>query len=221
MGFESRVLIKRVLSKQKQAFFTMAGTARKSTHKKKSVGTKKSVSGKVTKEVSKRQVVDVDPEKKYGIEGIGPVHLTWVKRKMVTEFALAKPGKHLMWVKWDKPFEDKYESKDDFMTTWSAEPQAMLCEDGHNKKAVEEALRNKKVWPWVTPQDEGYEQRLAILKIGGYQEWRASGRPGKNSSWKVKFGLDPATETDKTDSSDESTSTDTAGDEDDEEDDEV
>ena len=24
------------------------------------------------------------------------------------------------------------------MTTWSAEPQAMLCEDGHNKKAVEE-----------------------------------------------------------------------------------
>ena len=133
------------MSEETKSFFIMAGTARKSTHKKKSVGVKKSAHGKVTKEVSKRQVVDVDPEKKYGIEGIGPVHLTWVKRKkvnekgkMVTEFALAKPGKHLMWVKWDKPFEDKYESKDDFMTTWSAEPQAMLCEDGHNKKAVEE-----------------------------------------------------------------------------------
>ena len=43
------------------------------------------------------------------------------------------------------------------------------------------------------------------------------------TSWKVKFELDPSTETDKsTDSSDESTSTDAGADgEDDEEDDEV
>ena len=127
----------------------MGGTARKSTHKKKTIGKKSKItrSSKESNKDNSRVVIDVDPEKKYEIETIGPVHLTWGKRKKVNEkgklikqYYLRKDEKHLMWVKWAEPFQDKFEEKDDHMTMWSAEPQSLLTADGMNKGAVEEVF---------------------------------------------------------------------------------
>ena len=124
----------------------MTGTARKSTHKKKSIGKKsKAISRSKANKDDDRVVIDIDPEKKYVIEQIGPVHLAWGKRKkvndrgkLVKEYYIRKDAKHLMWVKWEEPFQDKYEVKDAHMTTWSAEPQSLLTADGTNEAAVAE-----------------------------------------------------------------------------------
>ena len=131
----------------------MGGTARKSTHRKKSIGKKKS-RGKESEPV----VVDVDPDQKYAIDLIGPIHLTWAKRKkvnekgkIVKEYFLRRNEKHSMWVKWEKPFEDKFEVKDKFMTTWSAEPQSLLTADGKNKIAVEEVSCFSTLLPTIKP----------------------------------------------------------------------
>ena len=36
-----------------------------------------------------------------------------------------------------------------------------------NKKAIEEVLRAKVIWPWVTPNDEEYSARAQELKKNG------------------------------------------------------
>ena len=57
-----------------------------------------------------------EPQKiklKYEIKSIGPIHLTWGKRrrkndrgKLVKEYYIKNEKKHLIWVEWLEPFKD-------------------------------------------------------------------------------------------------------------------
>lgn len=200
----------------------MAGTARKSTHKKKTVG---KTSSKSPTKAKKPRVVEINPEEKYEIETIGPVHLMWGKRrkrnnkgKVVKEWYIKKQSKQLIWVKWKQPFEDEHETNDAHFTSWSAEEQKSLNENTANKAAVEKALASKVIWPWITSADDSHDARLKLLKTGGYKEWKPVG--GKKSNWKLKFAITTETDTGTTSSGSDSEST-SATDNAEEEEDEV
>merc|ERR1712176_697218 len=107
-----------------------------------------------------KTVIDIDPNKRYEISEIGPIHLSWGKKrtknskgKIVKEFYIKKNQKHRIWVKWVDPFQDKHEKDDDFWTKWSAEPQDSF-EGTHMKNMVKEVLDSKVIWPWVSMDDE-------------------------------------------------------------------
>merc|ERR1712168_370522 len=198
------------------------GTARKSTHSK----------AKRIEKSARPVVKEIDETAHYEIEKIGPVHLKWGKRsmknskgKMVKKWYIDKTrSKHLIWVEWREPFEDKDEKDDDFQTMWSAEDQKTLNENKSNQIDVEKALNSKVVWPWVKKEDEGYEERRDLLKKGGYKEWKptskTNGKTSGQSKWKIKFPIEPKTDTSGNSSDSDTTSTD-AAEEEEEEDDEV
>merc|ERR1712193_244268 len=115
-----------------------AGKARKSTHKKKSQVAKSTRSSPSKGAKAKEnRVVNIDAKKMYEIDTVGPVHLSWGKKRK-------KNAKHRIWVKWVHPFEDEHEKDDDFWTKWSAEEQGQL-DSGALKSAVKEALAKKVV----------------------------------------------------------------------------
>jgi len=193
------------------------GTAKKSSHKK----SKKIVRGE-------KRVVPVDAKKKYEIAEIGPVHLSWGKKRVknskgryVKQWYLKKDSKHLIWVKWVQPFEDEVEKDDDYWTKWSAEEQSVLCAEGSElKKQVTKVLEEKVVWPWVSNDDDASGKRLEILKSGRYKEWKAKTKAdGKGAKWNLKNQITVSTESEGTDSESDSTSaTDDGADEEEEED---
>ena len=99
-------------------FFEMGkvAKARKSTHTKKKLTTE--LRGKVL-----RREED-ETNKEYEFDEIGPIYLLWAKKKVrnekgktVTKSSIEKDEKHLIWVKWTKPFKGTDE------INWSAERQ--------------------------------------------------------------------------------------------------
>ena len=93
--------------------------ARKSTHTKKKLTTESR--GKVL-----RREED-ETNKEYEFDEIGPIYLLWAKKKVrnekgktVTKSSIEKDEKHLIWVKWTKPFKGTDE------INWSAEPQGKI-----------------------------------------------------------------------------------------------
>jgi len=196
------------------------GVARKSTHSK----------SKRIEKSAKPVIKEIDATAMYEIEKIGPVHLKWGKRntknakgKMVKKWYIDKTSKHRLWVKWQSPFEDKHERGDDYKTIWSAEDQKTLLENKSNKPAVESALDSKCIWPWVMKDDDCYEERHKMLKKGGYKEWKPTSKSdgnGTSNKWKIKFAIEPKTDSTSGNSSDSDT-TSTDANEEEEEDDEV
>jgi len=166
----------------------MAGTARKST------GSKKKSTKLVRNKISKKpKPVEVDPNKEYAVEKIGPVFLSWGKRrkknkkgKIVKEWYLKDTKKHKVWVKWVEVFRDNLALEDENFTScnWSAEPQSELP-----SSSVKSVLKEKVIWPWPGKEDENFEDRVALLKSEGYKEWKSKAK-GK---WLIQNA--PVTET--------------------------
>jgi len=191
----------------------MAGTARKSTGSRRKVT--KAVRAKITSR--KTKPVPVDPMKNYVVEKIGPVYLTWGKRrkknkkgKIVKEYYLKDTKKHLIWVKWQDLFEDD-KAQGKFNTCqWSAEPQESFT-DSTTKEMVKQALKDKIVWPWPGKDDESYEDRRAKLISEGFKEWHMTGQSKKKKpNWEVQDAIEPQTGSSDAESggeNDESTST--------------
>merc|ERR1711990_1235417 len=159
------------------------GKARKSTHQKKQ---------RTTKAGTKNAVVEIDPKKKYEVAEVGPLYLSWGKKKVknskgkfVKQFYLKKKSKHLVWVKWTDPFQDESEKDDEFCTEWSAEEQSML-EGGDLKKQVAKVIKDKVVWPWITENDEEATKRKEILKQEGFKEWKSKSGKGRPANWQLK-----------------------------------
>merc|ERR1712131_123105 len=197
------------------------GVARKSTHSK----------SKRIEKSAQPVIKEIDATAMYEIDKIGPIHLQWGKKntknekgKMVKKWYIDKSIKHRLRVKWQEPFEDKHERGDDYKTIWSAEDQKTLLENKSNKQAVETALNSKFIWPWVKKEDEGYEDRVALLKKGGYKEWKPTTKSdgnGSSNKWKIKFAIEPKTDTNTSGNSSDSDTTSTDANEEEEEEDDV
>ena len=78
--------------------------ARKSTH------TKKKLTTELRGKVLRRE--EHETNKEYEFDEIGPIYLLWAKKKVrnekgktVTKSYIEKDEKHLIWVKWTKPFK--------------------------------------------------------------------------------------------------------------------
>jgi hypothetical protein len=191
--------------------------AKKSTHKKQ---TKKTKAGK------SNDVVKIDPKKQYEIAEVGPIYLSWGKKRVknskgrfVKEYYLKKNSKHLIWVKWTDPFQDESEKNDEFWTKWSAEEQSIL-EGPELKKRVAQVLKDKVVWPWINDQDENAAKNKQILLREGFKEWKAKNKAdgkGANGKWQLKNSATINTESEDSES-DSTSATDDAGEEDEEED---
>ena len=87
-------------------------------------------------------------------------------------------------------------------------------------------MNSKYIWPWVKKEEEGYEERVALLKKGGYKEWKplskADGKQlGGANKWKIKFAIEPKTDTNTSGNSSDSDTTSTDANEEEEEDDDV
>jgi len=143
------------------------------------------------------------------------------KGKPVKEYYLKKDSKHRIWVKWTDPFLDVLEDDNDGAECkWSAEPQSIF--EGPMKKAVKEALEKKVVWPWVAQNDDEASKRRSILKSKGFKEWVNPKAKGSANRWKVRYAIEPKTDTSGQSGSDsDGTSSTTEGGEDEDEDDEV
>lgn len=204
----------------------MAGTARKSTGSRKKAT--KSVRAKIAKKV---KTVDIDPNKNYVAEKIGPIYLSWGKHrrknkkgKIVKEYYLKPQKQHLVWVKWREVFADEKSQGKFNECNWSAEPQSSFA-GTTEKEMVKSVLKGKVVWPWPGKEDESYEDRRAKLLSDGYKEWHQAGlKKGKKQEWEVQDAIEPQTgssdgESNAGSDNDESTSTGT--DEPEEEQDEV
>ena len=84
-----------------------------------------------------------------------------------------------------------------------------------------QALDSKCIWPWVKKEDEGYDERKELLLKGGYKEWKPKSKTDGNK-WKIKFAIEPKTDTNTSGNSSDSDTTSTdANEEEEEEDDEV
>ena len=71
--------------------------------------------------------------------------------------------------------------------------------------------------------DDDYEERHKMLKKGGYKEWKPTSKSdgnGTSNKWKIKFAIEPKTDSTEGNSSDSDT-TSTDANEEEEEDDEV
>ena len=141
-------------------------------------------------------------QREYRIDQIGPVHLTWGKKwtknkkgKPVKRWYIKKDTEHLIWVKWETPFQDRNETiREDnrhlYKTQWSAEPQNILLENSELRASVEKALKSKVIWPWISAtEDEDGIERRKVLRQQGYKEWQPSNANQRN--WKL---LDPVTD---------------------------
>ena len=141
-------------------------------------------------------------QREYRIDQIGPVHLTWGKKwtknkkgKPVKRWYIKKDTEHLIWVKWETPFQDRKETiREDnrhlYKTQWSAEPQNTLLENSELRASVEKALKSKVIWPWISAtEDEDGVERRKVLRQQGYKEWQPSNVNQRN--WKL---LDPLTD---------------------------
>ena len=86
-------------------------------------------------------------------------------------------------------------------------------------------MNSKYIWPWVKKEEEGYDERVALLKKGGYKEWKPLSKAdgnGARSKWKIKFAIEPKTDSNTSGNSSDSDTTSTdANEEEEEEDDEV
>lgn len=166
----------------------MAGTARKSTGSRKKAT--KSVRSKIAAG-KKAKTVDIDPTKDYVVEKLGPIYLSWGKRrrknkkgKIVKEYYLKDSKKHLVWVKWRDVFSDDKATGKFASCNWSAEPQDSF-KDSSTKEMVKSILKEKTIWPWPGKEDESFEDRRAKLISEGYKEWHQQGmKKGK----KTKLG---------------------------------
>ena len=74
---------------------------------------------------------------------------------------------------------------------------------GHDLVAAKEkALKEKVVWPWISPNEPGGTERKQILKEGGYKEWKE--KDEKKNTWHLRNEINMQTTENPTD---ESTST--------------
>lgn len=201
----------------------MAGTARKSTGGRKKVT--KAIRTKVTAG-KKAKRVEIDPNKDYVVDKIGPIYIGWGKRrkknkkgKVVKEYYIKDSKKHHVWVKWQDIFaDDKAQGKFE-ACQWSAEPQDSFLGESA-KEAVKQCLKEKIIWPWPAKGDDSYEDRRAALLAAGYKEWKP--QKGKSQKWDVQDAIEPQTgSSDDGSENEESTSTGTDEPEEEEENDEV
>jgi len=192
----------------------VSGKARKSTHAKRNPGATSAAKRSSTRGASKSpeksaNVVKIDParvikmhepERKYEIAAVGPIYLSWGKKrvknakgKIVKEYYIKKDSKHLIWVKWVDPFQDTHEKDDEFWTKWSAEPQEVF-EGPHMKGIVKEVLDSKTCWPWIQAGDENAEDRKALLKTKNYKEWKDNSKAkGPKNKWSLKLAQEVQT----------------------------
>jgi len=203
----------------------MAGRARKSTKSKAS--SRGALARRSTGTPKKPKRVEIDADKQYEVAEIGPVRLSWAKRKtknskgkIVTEHYIKKDSKHRIWVKWIDPFADKLEDNNDTGNDckWSAELQSVF-EGSHMKAMVKECLQKKVVWPWI-PEDGSQKDQL---KSNGYKEWKQkNAKKGRQPQWSVRYDLEVTTDTSGQSGTDsDGTSSTTDNNEDVDEDDEV
>lgn len=202
----------------------MAGTARKSTGGRRKVT--KAVRQRVT--ASRKKIEDVDPNKDYVVEKMGPIYIGWGKRrkknkkgKIVKEYYIKDTKKHHIWVKWRDAFaDDKAQGKFDDCN-WSAEPQDSFQGDSA-KEEIKNVLKQKTIWPWPGKDDDSYEDRRSALLSAGYKEWVPVGGKKNKQKWEVQDPIEPQTgSSDDGSENEESTSTGTDEPEDEEENDEV
>ena len=54
-------------------------------------------------------------------------------------------------------------------------------------------LKSKVIWPWPKRGEEGWEQKIELLREGGYREWRSKSKTERKLDWQIQNPIVPLT----------------------------
>ena len=62
----------------------------------------------------------------------------------------------------------------------------------HNQGKLE-TDESKIIWPWPQRGEEGFEEKIGLLKERGYKEWRSSSKTERRCMWQIQNPIIPKT----------------------------